>query len=558
MQISSSRIDKWRIFFASILFFAPFLGGVHLFDWDEINFAELAREMVISGSWLSPQLGFQPFTEKPPLFFWMQALSMEAFGIGEYAARFPNVLAGLVTLWIIYDIGFRLHGQRLARWWVLAYFGSTLPHMYFKSGLIDPWFNFFIFGGLWFLIKYHWRKNEFKGSYLKHPPSTYLVIAALFTGLGILTKGPVAYLIIGLSLFVYWILGRFRFFIKPIPFILYTLMALLVTGIWYGLETAFNGPDFIVEFTKRQWALLTTPDAGHGGFPAYHFVVLLIGVFPASAFALQGLLKKHGDVGVQKDMRIWMTILLLVVLVLFSLVKSKIVHYSSLAYFPLSYLAAFTLERLSNGNWSLHISVRILLAFLAFLYFVACTGLVLAGQNAEIVQGWLAADPFAMNNLNAQVSWPLITWLPALVILLVQLVFQLLYNKQRTRSLNWLFIGHALWVQLALVTFIARIEGFSQRAHIEFFKSMSEEDAWLGTYRFKSYVPYFYGELMPADDNRGAVWHAQRPRNKPAYISVKEGQQQRFLRAYPDAVPLYSKNGFHFFKLRADPSVAAP
>ena len=75
-----------------LLFYVPFLGGVHLFDWDEINFAESAREMIISGNYLNVQINFQPFWEKPPLFIWIQVLSMKIFGINEFAARFPNAL----------------------------------------------------------------------------------------------------------------------------------------------------------------------------------------------------------------------------------------------------------------------------------------------------------------------------------------------------------------------------------------------------------------------------------------------------------------------------------
>ncbi|HYD21854.1 MAG TPA: hypothetical protein VEB40_10290, partial [Flavipsychrobacter sp.] len=60
----------------SAVLFLPFLGNVHLFDWDEINFAECAREMLTTGDYLRPQVDYQPFWEKPPLFIWMQALSM--------------------------------------------------------------------------------------------------------------------------------------------------------------------------------------------------------------------------------------------------------------------------------------------------------------------------------------------------------------------------------------------------------------------------------------------------------------------------------------------------
>ena len=50
-------------------FFFIGLGNVHLFDWDEINFAESAREMIESGDYLRVQINYLPFWEKPPFFF---------------------------------------------------------------------------------------------------------------------------------------------------------------------------------------------------------------------------------------------------------------------------------------------------------------------------------------------------------------------------------------------------------------------------------------------------------------------------------------------------------
>lgn len=64
------------IIVAALLLFVPFLGAVHLFDWDEINFAECAREMLSSGNYLSLQMNYQPFWEKPPLFIWMSPINM--------------------------------------------------------------------------------------------------------------------------------------------------------------------------------------------------------------------------------------------------------------------------------------------------------------------------------------------------------------------------------------------------------------------------------------------------------------------------------------------------
>ena len=53
--------------------FIPFLGQVHLFDWDEINFAEASREMIVTGDWLNVQINYEPFWEKPPLFIWFSS-----------------------------------------------------------------------------------------------------------------------------------------------------------------------------------------------------------------------------------------------------------------------------------------------------------------------------------------------------------------------------------------------------------------------------------------------------------------------------------------------------
>src|ERR1700741_206328 len=89
----------------SAALFIPFLGHVHLFDWDEINFAECAREMIVSKDYLRMQIDFIPFYEKPPLFIWMQVICMKAFGVGEYAARLPDALTGIATLLTLYYAG---------------------------------------------------------------------------------------------------------------------------------------------------------------------------------------------------------------------------------------------------------------------------------------------------------------------------------------------------------------------------------------------------------------------------------------------------------------------
>src|SRR5690606_30358781 len=83
----AKKYPEALIIFIGFCFYLPFLGASNLFDWDEINFAEAAREMVITGNYSTVTIDFKPFWEKPPLFFWMQAFFMKIFGISEFASR---------------------------------------------------------------------------------------------------------------------------------------------------------------------------------------------------------------------------------------------------------------------------------------------------------------------------------------------------------------------------------------------------------------------------------------------------------------------------------------
>ncbi|HMR43907.1 MAG TPA: glycosyltransferase family 39 protein, partial [Saprospiraceae bacterium] len=211
------------------IFYIPFLGGVHLFDWDEINFAEISREMVLLKEYLRVYVDFKPFWEKPPLFFWLQSSAMQIFGTNEFAARFPNAICGILTLIVLFNIGRKLYDTRFGLLWALVYFGSVLPFLYFKSGIIDPWFNLFIFSGLYVFILGYWKKEKAENISLKYSHWFYFLVAGLLIGLGILTKGPVAYLVAGLTMGVYWIFKKFRIYVSPLHFLIFTLAASLAT-----------------------------------------------------------------------------------------------------------------------------------------------------------------------------------------------------------------------------------------------------------------------------------------------------------------------------------------
>lgn len=544
---------KYSLGFALLgaLFYIPFLGGVHLFDWDEINFAEITREMMLTQDYTRVYVDFKPFWEKPPFYFWVQLLSMETFGINEFAARLPNAICGIISLVLLYNIGRKLYNHTFGVIWAGVYFGTLLPFLYSKSGIIDPFFNLFIFLGLYFFILFYWKKDKFEGIDLTYKPLVYLFWAGFFIGMGILTKGQVAFLIACLTFFVYWVYQRFRMYINIPEFLFFVLCCTLVTLTWYGLETWKNGPWFINEFNKYQYRLFSTPDAGHRGFLGYHFVVLLVGCFPASIFTIRTFFKMPSEsADHQVDFRRWMKFLFWVVLILFTIVKSKIVHYSSMCYYPLTFLAALAIYRIIQGEIKLNGWMRFGLFAVGGLFVFVTIALPFVGMNIEILKPLFAADPFAQANLDAEVNWTGWETIPGFFLLaILVLSVRRIRRQQAPQGFQILFGGTAIFIMLTLIFYIAKIETYSQRAAMEFWKSTVDKDVYTMSYRFKTYGSLFYGKKPMGWRIEGTdkQWMLNGEVDKDVYITAKVNTADE-LRGRAGYEELYEKNGFVFFK----------
>lgn len=526
------------IFLIGTLLFVPFLGQVHLFDWDEINFAECAREMIVSKDYLRMQINYRPFWEKPPLFIWLQVLSMKTFGINEFAARFPNALAGVITLIALYYTGKRIVNERLAIWWVILYAATWLPHFYFKSGIIDPIFNLFIF--LAFVQVY----------FIKYGQNKYLhaLLSGVFLGLAVMTKGPVAILVAGLSFTTYLIVNKGFTGYKLLHLFTIAFATLLTTALWFGVEVLQHGFWFVNEFITYQIRLFKTEDAGHGGPFFYHFIVLLIGCFPAAPFLFQYFKKQRAENTQQADFIKWMWIMFWVVLLLFSIVKTKIVHYSSLCYFPLTFLAAMQLYRIAEGKVSLLKPVKILLTVIGVVLAIAITCLPLVGLNKDILIP-LIDDPFAVGNLQANVHWSIaeISW--GLIYLAGIITAVVLMRKEFRKGVLVLCAVQVITIQVTVLHFTPKIEAISQRAAIEYFQSFIGKDVYVHVLGYKSYAHLFYTQKQPQTNNNydNEEWLLTGNIDKPAYFICKVMEADKY-RAMPQLEETGSKNGFVFFK----------
>jgi len=525
----------------------PFLGSVHLFDWDEINFAEAAREMILTGDYLRVHIDYQPFWEKPPLFLWMQALSMQIFGINEFAARFPNALCGALTLPLLFLLGRLLQGRTIGLLWSIIYAGSFLPHFYFKSGIIDPWFNLLIILGV-LIPALPAIKQRFMLSAL---------MSGTCIGLAILTKGPVALIISSGTFFILAGIDIAKtkhvseFLSRMIWIALMSCYSMLIASLWFGLEIAQHGTWFMEEFIRYQIRLFSTGDAGHSGPFYYHAIILLIGCFPASAFALKKLFDRNP---VSLDIRLMMIVFWLT-LILFSIVKTKIIHYSSLCYLPLTYMSAFGLrELLTTQKIGRVLNIGLLCGLLCWT--IALLAIPLIGLNLQSILP-LIKDEFARMNLTAPVYWSGYELGIGIIYFMIGIAGWFFLQKQTMMKKGIVLL--ACSTMIALLTFLPiiapKIEGYTQASPIAFYQGMQGKDVLLYPSGFKSYAHLFYsGKLPPKEFSEYTKLTDEELMNgaskKPVFFVAKIKRAQELLHD-PRVKPIAELHGFTVFRLQS-------
>ncbi|MEO8414123.1 MAG: glycosyltransferase family 39 protein [Ginsengibacter sp.] len=531
------------IILSGIFFFIPFLGNVHLFDWDEINFAESAREMIVTGNYHRVQINFQPFWEKPPLFFWLQAGCMKLFGINEFAARLPNALFGIITLVTLFIIGKKHRSPQFGFIWAISYLGTFLPHLYFKSAIIDPVFNYFIFLGVYFMFR------NLKGSDAK-TTIWFPALAGLFIGLSTLTKGPVGLLIFLVVFFVYFIFKRFKNFPGIKKILVFMVLYVAVCFFWFGIEMINNGFWFLKEFLSYQADLFLHPVASHGEPFYYHFVVVFIGCFPISIMALPVMF--GNKIAGRNDFKLLMKILFWTVMILFSITTTKIVHYSSLTYMPLAFLAAVYLNNLAEIHARIKNYVIGLLAFMGFVFSLLLAGLPYIAMHKNLVIPYLH-DPFAVASLNVPVNWSGYESLIGIAyFLLVVSAIVLLYKREILKGILFLFYSTAICLFIYLLAVVPKIERYSQGPAINFYESLQGKDVYVWPIGFKSYAQYFYAK-KPASPVYGEADEDFLLKGKiarPAYFVVKITNAS-FDTTCNGCTLIKQEGGFKFYKREA-------
>ncbi len=243
-----------------------------------------------------------------------------------------------------------------------------------------------------------------------------------------------------------------------------------------------------------------------------------------------------------------------VVLILFSIVNTKIIHYSSLAYFPLTYLAAIVIYQLIEKKIIFRNWIKIGILSIAIPFGIALIALPWLMMDIPLIRPLFSADPFAMANLDANIHWTGWESIVGFWFIGISIGSIILMNKARwKKAIIVLFGGTGVFVFFTLVLFIGNIEGISQNAAIEFYKSKKDCNCYVQPIAYKSYGHYFYSEIPIVSNpkHKDINWLKYEEIDKDVYFITKITNIDG-LDKLEDVTRLYEKNGFVFWERKAN------
>jgi len=211
------------------------LGYASLLDPDEAHYAELTREMLHSGSWLVPLLDGKPFIDKPVLFHWLQGASVLLLGETEFAARLPTALSAVALFAITRWVGAALFDAEVGSLGAIMF--ATIPATFALSSIaiFDMVFALFLFGALGCLLVAAKRSSV----------GTECWGYVLLT-LAVMTKGPVALVLVGVFLGTAVLLSRdTRLFVRRLHWRIGLVAVAIAASPWFLWMQWRFGDEFV-------------------------------------------------------------------------------------------------------------------------------------------------------------------------------------------------------------------------------------------------------------------------------------------------------------------------
>jgi len=373
------------LFFGCILFHVSGTWSIPLIDRDEPRFAEASREMIERGDYVVPHFNNQLRLDKPPLAYWAQVASYRIFGENDFAARFPSAVAAALVALSILAWGKRI-GEDGVGWWAAIIFTLSLQtFIHAKAAVADMWL-------VLFMTTAHWAGYEI----MQRAAVNWRWWFAFYLSLafGFLAKGPIAWMPL-------LTIAAMKFFVRDVDvakrfkFGRGILLMLAIVALW-GIPALIqtHGEFFRIGIGRHVVGRSFGAMEGHGAnslavyflLLPFYVVTIFASFFPWS-IKLPALAKKLWRDRNKSRLRasdydgrvdIYLLGGAAVIFVIFSLIKTKLPHYTLPAFPLLSLLLARHLidhreflKRCAVAATSIYLVVALFIAPTAGRFFPA-------------------------------------------------------------------------------------------------------------------------------------------------------------------------------------------
>jgi 4-amino-4-deoxy-L-arabinose transferase-like glycosyltransferase len=263
----------------------PNLGAPSLWDMDEGLNAQASREMKEAHTWVIPTFNYQLRTAKPAMINWLQRISYEVFGVSEWSARLPSVLAGWLSVLLVYELARRMFDR--ATGLLAGLILASVAHFVMLVHAATPDSTLLAFTSLAYLLFWNGHVNGSRRWW-------YPMAAA--AGLAFLTKGPIAVVLPAIVVFLYFTWNRELKRLLDIRLAWAVLIFILVAGPWYGLVSSETRGEWVKAFfTNENVNRFLSPMDRHSGNVAYYLLIIpvmfapwCVFLFPTFWYGLKG------------------------------------------------------------------------------------------------------------------------------------------------------------------------------------------------------------------------------------------------------------------------------
>jgi 4-amino-4-deoxy-L-arabinose transferase-like glycosyltransferase len=350
------------------------LGGGSLHDWDEAIYAQVAREMLLSHTWTTLSWNGAPFFHKPPLHFWLTALTYKMIGVNEFAARLWPAIFGFGVVVLTFVLGVRV------RSWVVGVTAALLL-LVVDQGYYSYWWNFLSLSRIgmldtaltfWIMVALLlvWEAARRPG---------LIVLIGLPVGVAVMTKAWPGFLAAVIP-FVFWLIAGQRRSSARASWAAAAFLAVMVILPWHLWQYALHGPPFLHEYVGvNLTGRLLQAFEGNAGGPLDYLDLLWRG------FSVWGYLWPLAYIWAawqgftRGDRRLWLLLVWVTLpLLLFSLAQTKLGWYINMIYPAIALLLGLALVEL--------FAERLALGLVAAVMIVCCLRLPVPADGSRDVK----------------------------------------------------------------------------------------------------------------------------------------------------------------------------